>query len=175
MDMHDCEAEHHLKESINRLHSEYEESKKLQAAKQAKAAAQKGDKKRKAEPATKDPNAPKKPKTAFFLFLDDFRPKHASDPELKKQGALAKAAGDAWKALSEEEKAVYVKLYEEKKAEHEKLMAEYLEKKASDKAAAMEGEGESNPVEEEEEGEGEEGEGDGEGEALEDDVEDPDA
>ena len=54
----------------------------------------------------------KRVKTAYFLFLDEFRVSH----EGLKFREMGKAAGDAWRGMSEQEKAPYV-------AQHEALKA----------------------------------------------------
>ncbi|KAF9202137.1 exp1-like protein [Haplosporangium sp. Z 27] len=56
-------------------------------------------------PALKDPNAPKRPLSNFFLYAKELREsgKYA-DMSMKDQ---SKAFADAWKALPEEEKAKY--------------------------------------------------------------------
>uniref|UniRef100_A0A7S4DPL0 HMG box domain-containing protein n=1 Tax=Lotharella globosa TaxID=91324 RepID=A0A7S4DPL0_9EUKA len=74
---------------------------------------------------------PKKPKSPFFLFLDEFRAEH-KNMEAKQ---MAGEAGKAWAALDEKKKTPYrekaAKLAEEYKAAMEK----YNEKKSKTKSA----------------------------------------
>ncbi|XVF01727.1 hypothetical protein REPUB_Repub04eG0113600 [Reevesia pubescens] len=73
----------------------------------------------------KDPNAPKRPPTAFFLFMDDFRKSYKeANPEAKGVTGVAKEGGEKWKSMSEEEKKPYVDKAAELKAEYEKALEE---------------------------------------------------
>ncbi|KIO47745.1 hypothetical protein SQ11_15645, partial [Nitrosospira sp. NpAV] len=59
--------------------------------------------------AAKDPNKPKRPASAFFVFMEEFREQYKKDhPKNKSVAAVGKAGGDKWKSLSEAEKAPYV-------------------------------------------------------------------
>eukprot|EP00472_Partenskyella_glossopodia_P002962 CAMPEP_0197524916 /NCGR_PEP_ID=MMETSP1318-20131121/10343_1 /TAXON_ID=552666 /ORGANISM="Partenskyella glossopodia, Strain RCC365" /LENGTH=171 /DNA_ID=CAMNT_0043078015 /DNA_START=32 /DNA_END=547 /DNA_ORIENTATION=+ len=79
-----------------------------------------GKKKRKRK--KKDPNAPKRPLGAYFLFLDDNRAKMKKDnPEIKGQ-AFSKLMGEKWKALDAAERGEY-------KEKAKKLMEVYESKK----------------------------------------------
>merc|ERR1712179_658465 len=72
---------------------------------------------------TVDPNKPKRPPTAYFLFLADFRVKMANKGIEHKE--LLKMAGEEWRNLSSEDKVPYEKnaLVESKK--YEEAMTEY--------------------------------------------------
>ncbi|XVE49689.1 hypothetical protein DITRI_Ditri01bG0101400 [Diplodiscus trichospermus] len=73
----------------------------------------------------KDPNAPKRPPTAFFLFMDDFRKLYKeANPDAKGVTGVAKEGGEKWKSMSEEEKKPYVDKAAELKAEYEKALEE---------------------------------------------------
>ncbi|OCF42160.1 hypothetical protein I317_04011 [Kwoniella heveanensis CBS 569] len=83
----------------------------------------------------KDPNAPKKPLSAYFLFLkgirenDDIRAKVWGDEsETTKQSVLA---AERWRSLSDEEKKPYLQ-----QAEHDKQEYEAARKIYEDDAAA---------------------------------------
>ncbi|KAL3652837.1 High mobility group B protein 7 [Castilleja foliolosa] len=87
---------------------------------------------RKTEPNSKkgktaqDPNKPKRPATAFFVFMKDFRKSFKeSNPDTKGAAKVAKEGGEAWKSMSDEEKKVYIDKAAELKAEYEKAMEEY--------------------------------------------------
>ena len=76
--------------------------------------------------AAKDPNKPKRPASAFFVFMEDFRVKYKKDhPNNKSVAAVGKAGGDKWKSLSEAEKAPYVAKAEKRKTEYTKTMNAY--------------------------------------------------
>jgi len=65
---------------------------------------------------------PKKPQTAYFMFLAEFRPKYAAEnPESKGVTEVSKAAGEAWGKLSDEEKVPY-------HAQHEEATTKYKER-----------------------------------------------
>ncbi|KAK0537138.1 hypothetical protein OC842_001751 [Tilletia horrida] len=77
----------------------------------------------------KDPNAPKKPLSAYFLFLRAIRanPQMMQDvfegeAETTKQSVLAAAK---WRQLSEEDKKPYLEKAEEDKQRYERLRREY--------------------------------------------------
>merc|ERR1719350_2744919 len=72
----------------------------------------------------KDVNRPKKPQTAFWLWLTDNRPalmKECGNDVTK----VAKAGGERWRALSETDKAPFEAKAAALKAEHCKAMEEY--------------------------------------------------
>ncbi|XP_030924511.1 HMG1/2-like protein [Quercus lobata] len=57
-------------------------------------------KKAKTDKKSKDPNAPKRPQTAFFLFMDDFRKTYKEEnPDSKGGKEVAKEGGEKWKSL----------------------------------------------------------------------------
>jgi len=73
----------------------------------------------------KDPNAPKKGMSAFMLFSNDQRNKiKADNPELS-FGEIGRKVGEAWKALTDKQKQVYVKKSEEDKKRYESEMETY--------------------------------------------------
>ncbi|CAG7860719.1 unnamed protein product, partial [Brassica rapa] len=82
--------------------------------------------KKKTTTTTKDPNKPKRPPSAFFVFLDDFRREfNEANPNNKSVAAVGKAAGAKWKSMSEEEKAPYASKAESRKSEYLKSMQQY--------------------------------------------------
>lgn len=87
------------------------------------ALAKKGGKKKK----EKDPNAPKKPLSAFMHFSTLNRALIIQEkPELKFTG-IAKESGHRWReVLTPEDKARYQKLAEEDKARYAKEMETYV-------------------------------------------------
>ncbi|KAL4311397.1 hypothetical protein GQ457_01G025470 [Hibiscus cannabinus] len=79
----------------------------------------------------KDPNMPKRPASAFFVFMEEFRVQYKKEhPKNKSVAVVGKAGGDKWKSLSEAEKRPYVDKAEKRKAEYEKNMKAYNKKQA---------------------------------------------
>ncbi|KAH9793152.1 High mobility group B protein 3 [Citrus sinensis] len=74
----------------------------------------------------KDSNAPKRPLSAYFIFMEDFRKSFKeSFPDNKSVAAMGKAGGEKWKSMSEAEKAPYVQKALNKKAEYELALEAY--------------------------------------------------
>tara|TARA_B100000401_G_scaffold429864_1_gene363964 strand:+ start:1460 stop:1879 length:420 start_codon:yes stop_codon:yes gene_type:complete len=82
--------------------------------------------------AKKDPNKPKRPKSAFLLYCDDERPK-LIDKEKKtlktgekfNLGAVQKKLGHNWKKLNNDKKQKYEELHEKSKEEYFDKLTEY--------------------------------------------------
>ncbi|KAG8373595.1 hypothetical protein BUALT_Bualt11G0040700 [Buddleja alternifolia] len=101
------------------------ESKKADAKLSVKKAAAGKKPVKKGKP-VKDPNKPKRPASAFFVFMEDFRKTYKEKhPNNKSVAAVGKAGGDKWKSLSEAEKAPFVAKAEKRKAEYEKTLQAY--------------------------------------------------
>ncbi|EAZ05273.1 hypothetical protein EE612_041599 [Oryza sativa] len=61
----------------------------------------------------------KRPPTAFFLFMSDFRKEYkAEHPDNKSVSAVAKEGGERWKSMSDEDKKPYLDKAAELKAEY---------------------------------------------------------
>ncbi|XP_042451230.1 HMG1/2-like protein [Zingiber officinale] len=76
--------------------------------------------------ADKDPNKPKRPPSAFFVFMEEFRKTYKEKhPNNKSVAVVGKAGGDKWKSLSEDEKAPYVAKAAKLKSDYTKTMAAY--------------------------------------------------
>ncbi|CAN6450809.1 unnamed protein product [Victoria cruziana] len=72
---------------------------------------------------------PKKPPTAYFVFLEEFREKYKRDnPNVKGVTAVVKACGAKWRSMSEQEKAPYVAKAAQKKAQYDDSVADYNKK-----------------------------------------------
>eukprot|EP00262_Sarcandra_glabra_P018825 TRINITY_DN68_c0_g2_i3.p1 TRINITY_DN68_c0_g2~~TRINITY_DN68_c0_g2_i3.p1 ORF type:complete len:159 (+),score=51.30 TRINITY_DN68_c0_g2_i3:156-632(+) len=85
----------------------------------------------KKEKAGKDPNKPKRPASAFFVFMEEFRKQFKDkNPGNKSVSVVGKAGGDKWKSLSEAEKAPYVAKAAKRKTEYNKNMAAYNKKQS---------------------------------------------
>ncbi|KAJ7547762.1 hypothetical protein O6H91_08G103500 [Diphasiastrum complanatum] len=101
-------------------------------------------KKRQAKPdrkAKKDPNQPKRPPSAFFVFLEEFRKSYKEKhPDVKGVSVIGKAGGEKWKQLTDTEKQPYVKKALQKKADYDKSLAAYKLKKSNEDASPGESE-----------------------------------
>ncbi|CAL5388647.1 unnamed protein product [Camellia sinensis] len=82
--------------------------------------------------AKKDPNKPKRPPSAFFVFLEEFRKTFKREnPLVKAVSAVGKAGGEKWKSMSAAEKAPYEAKAAKKKSEYEKVIKAYNKKQES--------------------------------------------
>ncbi|KAJ0041505.1 hypothetical protein Pint_28710 [Pistacia integerrima] len=119
--------------------------------------------KRKAK-APKDPNKPKRPPSAFFVFMEEFRQQFKREnPNNKSVAAVGKAGGAKWKSLSDAEKAPYVARAESRKTDYNKNMTAYNKKLAEGENGVDENESDKSKSEvhdEDEDGTGEEDEDD---------------
>lgn len=103
----------------------------------------------------KDPNAPKRPPSAFFLFCADFRNKIKEENPGFTIGDTAKKLGEMWNNYAAEEKQPYEKKAAKLKEKYDKDVVSYRTKGTVDS-------GSSAGAEEEEEGEDEDDEEDDE-------------
>jgi hypothetical protein len=79
---------------------------------------------------TKDADMPKRPPSAYFIFMETFRKQFKEEnPDVKGVTASAKAGGERWLQLTEEEKAPYIAEVVVRKAQYEKAMAAYKNSK----------------------------------------------
>ncbi|GFS39397.1 high mobility group B3 [Actinidia rufa] len=75
---------------------------KLSVKKRGAGSEKAGNKPAKKGKAANDPNKPKRPASAFFVFMEDFRKQYKEKhPKNKSVAAVGKAGGDKWKSLSE--------------------------------------------------------------------------
>ncbi|CAA3021766.1 high mobility group B protein 7 [Olea europaea var. sylvestris] len=115
---HNCSLDAKIKMNLGAQVVEMSSEVKKNTAEKKKAKST--EPKAKKEKKAKDPNAPKRPPTAFFLFLDDFRKEYKeANPDCKSVKEVAKEGGEKWKSMTTEEK----KLYQDRAAE---LKAEYV-------------------------------------------------
>ncbi|KAF7489018.1 FACT complex subunit SSRP1 [Sarcoptes scabiei] len=107
-------------EKKHRKHHRESKKKSKKSKDETKSSSRKKSKKSK-----KDENKPKRPQSAFFLWMNENR------EQIKKQlpGAslteITKKAGDLWKDLSKEEKSKYEEMYAKAKKQYEKELSEY--------------------------------------------------
>ncbi|KAL3851466.1 hypothetical protein ACJIZ3_013348 [Penstemon smallii] len=77
-----------------------------------------------------DARRPKKPPTAFFYFLEDFRKEYQEqNPDVKSMRDIGKACGEKWKTMKYEEKVHYYDIATEKRAEFDTAIAHFDKKK----------------------------------------------
>lgn len=76
----------------------------------------------------RDVNKPKRPGTAFMLFMADFRKEMAGKEPEGGVAALAKLGGERWRGMTEDDKRPYVERQNEEKMKYETNMEEYRRK-----------------------------------------------
>ncbi|MEJ1281829.1 hypothetical protein NN561_012780 [Cricetulus griseus] len=72
----------------------------------------------------KDPNAPKRPPSAFFLFCSEYRPKIKGEHPGLSIGDVAKKLGEMWNNTAADDKQPYEKKAAKLKEKYEKLRAD---------------------------------------------------
>ncbi|OUM63811.1 hypothetical protein PIROE2DRAFT_43160 [Piromyces sp. E2] len=80
----------------------------------------------------KHPSQPKHPSSAFLFYLREVRSGYVAQHPTKSLGFISKLISKAWKELSDEEKAIYVKKSEEDKIRYnneKKIWEEEMAKK----------------------------------------------
>ncbi|CAF0818843.1 unnamed protein product [Didymodactylos carnosus] len=85
----------------------------------------------------KDPNAPKRPLSAFFLFSQDERPGIKQKNSALSVADVAKQIGERWRGAGDDVKKKYEKLAKEAKEKYEKEFAAY--KNSADYKAPQKG------------------------------------
>ncbi|XP_041027649.1 high mobility group B protein 1-like isoform X4 [Juglans microcarpa x Juglans regia] len=119
--------------------------------------ADKSSSQKKQRDAKKDPNKPKRPPSAFFVFLEEFRKDFKKEhPDVKAVSAVGKAGGQRWKSMSDAEKAPYEAKAAKRKSDYEKLMKAYNKKQESTADEENEGNDEEDEASAEQEEEEEE-------------------
>ena len=73
----------------------------------------------------RDPKEPKKPKTGFLFFCDEFRPKVKKENPTLTLGETMKELGKIWQTYSDEQKEPYILKYNDAKYIYEEQMDEY--------------------------------------------------
>lgn len=101
----------------------------------------------------RDANKPKRPGTAFMIFMADFRKEMAGKEPEGGVAAMAKLGGERWRSMTDDDKQPYVERQLEAKLRYEHSMEEYrrtqnLEAQNQQaKAARVEEENRSSPAE----------------------------
>lgn len=124
----------------------------------------------------KDPNAPKRPPSAFFLFCSEYRPKIKGEHPGLSIGDVAKKLGEMWNNTAADDKQPYEKKAAKLKEKYEKDIAAYRAKGKPDaaKKGVVKAEKSKKKKEEEDDEEDEEDEEEEEEEEDEDEEEDDD-
>uniref|UniRef100_A0A3Q2WEX3 High mobility group protein B2 n=1 Tax=Haplochromis burtoni TaxID=8153 RepID=A0A3Q2WEX3_HAPBU len=83
----------------------------------------------------KDPNAPKRPPSAFFIFCSEFRPKVKGESPGLSIGDVAKRLGEMWNGTAAEDKQPFEKKAAKLKEKYEKrLKRECLHSTSTERA-----------------------------------------
>ncbi|CAG8460702.1 11657_t:CDS:2 [Acaulospora colombiana] len=77
------------------------------------------------KPQVKDPNAPKRPNTAYILFSNEIRAETKADNPHANQKEIVTLIGQKWKALSREQKKVYEDRYFADKERYDEELRAY--------------------------------------------------
>eukprot|EP01010_Urceolus_cornutus_P002299 NODE_2929_length_445_cov_148.669192_g2322_i0.p2 GENE.NODE_2929_length_445_cov_148.669192_g2322_i0~~NODE_2929_length_445_cov_148.669192_g2322_i0.p2 ORF type:complete len:103 (-),score=13.04 NODE_2929_length_445_cov_148.669192_g2322_i0:82-390(-) len=75
------------------------------------------------EKSKKDPNAPKRPLTAFLLFSGEFRKSVQTENPSFKMTDIARELGSRWRDLGEADKQKYTKMAAEEKEKYDRAVA----------------------------------------------------
>uniref|UniRef100_A0ACD6AI04 Uncharacterized protein n=1 Tax=Avena sativa TaxID=4498 RepID=A0ACD6AI04_AVESA len=108
IDLHSCSLDSKIRTSLESqvVEKAVEIAAKTEKKRKAPSA---GTGKGKKSKAGGDGTKKKRPQTAFFLFMSDFRVEFkASHPDEKGAAAVGKAAGEKWRSMTEEERKPYV-------------------------------------------------------------------
>merc|ERR1711862_890634 len=79
----------------------------------------------------RDADKPKRPQTPYWLWLGENRAALVKEAGTANVAAVAKLGGEKWKTLSAKLKAPFEKQAAEQKAEYDKALKEYKEKKGA--------------------------------------------
>ncbi|KAK2997442.1 hypothetical protein RJ639_018818 [Escallonia herrerae] len=131
--MHDCSLDKTIKENLEAQIVETVKEVKRKAPEKT-LSRNKGQKGKTA----KDPNKPKRPATAFFVFMEEFRKTFKEEhPDNKSVATVAKEGGEKWKSLTDVEKKPYQVRAAELKAEYEKVLEEAQKADNEDEGALL--------------------------------------
>ncbi len=78
-----------------------------------------------ANKAQKDPNAPKRPLSTFFLFSQDERPKIKKDNPSLSVADIAKLIGERWRSIGEDKKRHYEERARQEKERYDREITAY--------------------------------------------------
>ncbi|XP_031443350.1 FACT complex subunit SSRP1-like [Clupea harengus] len=112
---------------------------KKEPAKKARAPREKKERKPRREKKVKDAGAPKRPMSAYMLWLNASRERIKSEFPGISVTEISKKAGEMWKQLGKDKKEEWDKKAEEAKRNYEKVMKEYRESGGGAAAASSAG------------------------------------
>jgi hypothetical protein len=81
----------------------------------------------KAKKSKRDPNEPKRGMSAFMIFSNEQRNKIKADNPEASFGEIGRKVGEAWKALNDKQKTVYIKKAEQDKQRYDLEFQTYTE------------------------------------------------
>ncbi|KAJ7551229.1 hypothetical protein O6H91_06G005700 [Diphasiastrum complanatum] len=131
VDMHDCTNDALAKAKLLEIFKEAPAKKEVDLIKPKESDKRKTcqkDSKEKAKKvkSVKDPSMPKRPVTAFFLFMEDFRKTCRTEhPSVKGGAEINKLGGEKWTAMTTEEKSPYNKMAVDLKTKYESAIKDY--------------------------------------------------
>ncbi|KAI7724707.1 hypothetical protein M8C21_004584 [Ambrosia artemisiifolia] len=146
--MHDCGLDAKIKMNLETICIETAKEAAAKAPVERKKSVKTKEPSAKKSKKDRDPSKPKRPPTAFFLFMEDFRKTFKeANPDNKKVSLVAKEGGEKWKSLTEEEKKAYTDRAAELKEKYQKALenpsgADNEDDKAEKESSDVEGEGE---------------------------------
>lgn len=86
----------------------------------------------------KDANKPKRPVSAYFVFLETFRQEFKeANPDAKGVTKLSKAAGAKWKSMTDQDKQCYIDEQKKRKESYDAEMADYAGDQAPEKSEVV--------------------------------------
>ncbi|XP_053307153.1 FACT complex subunit SSRP1 [Spea bombifrons] len=115
-----------------------DEAEKKKKVKKAKIVKEKKPRKKAEGKKQKDPSAPKRPMSAYMLWLNASREKIKSENPGISITDLSKKAGEIWKTMTREKKEEWDRKAEEAKRDYEKAMKEYKESAPSSEPSKKE-------------------------------------
>jgi hypothetical protein len=101
----------------------------------------------------KDPNAPKRPLSAYFFFCNEIRNEVRTANPNKKVTEIAQLLAERWRALPDKKRVKYQKMHEEAKVAYESSMNDYNAGKSGGAAHVEEEEEEEEDFDEDDEDE----------------------
>ncbi|GAB4851965.1 hypothetical protein Ancab_016156 [Ancistrocladus abbreviatus] len=139
IDMHSCSLEARIKMNLEAqiVEKKTAEVKKKPAErnKMTKSDSDSRPKKRRLTK-VKDPNMPKRPVTAFFLFMEEFRKTYKEEhPDSAKGSVVSKEGGEKWRSMTDVEKKAYIDRAAQLKVEYEEAMKAYQADDSGDNQA----------------------------------------
>ncbi|XP_050235098.1 high mobility group B protein 7-like [Mercurialis annua] len=142
--MHSCSFEAKIKMNLEaQVVAKPAEPKKKSAERKKSTSTEPKAKKAKKENKGDNPNKLKRPPTAFFIFLNDFRKAFKeANPDSKDVKRVAKEGGEKWKTMTDEEKKHYMDKATELKAEYQKALEQTNDADNDDEGVADKGDGE---------------------------------